>query len=295
MMAQQPSNSCLANITQTEMGAVNKICGNKTPALIPLGFLPTKGSEITSTFVSKNWGAICDLWPSLQDDGMGNLDYREKHALTLLQTFHQDTTSSIHKYYREHIRSLAIRHEVIDKRTGTILKNEVAIIEAVLTTQGDATLEYVNLAVEVVKKPIQEKRVWLDRVESAMAVKYNFKTTREGRKTKSFIDSIAQDMLNNKTNQVFRRIMWKNTNAVWYERMNKNLKPYLQEKTGFKETNIPMCGGYLVHHVKLDHDASSFHDVKVAINQAQANGVPKEQILVFLEKLYSGKQVDTKV
>ena len=91
--------------------------------------------------------------------------------------------------------------------------------------------------------------------------------------------------------------MWKNTNAVWYERMNNNLKPHLPEKTGFKETNpnIPMCGGYLVYHVKLDHDESLFHAMKMAISIARANGILKEQILVFIESLYSGEQHDTKV
>ena len=295
MMAQRQSNSGLVTTTRTEMGVVNETCGNKTPALIPLRFLPTLESKITNTFVSEYWTTICDLWPSLRDEGTGAINYRREHALTLLKTLHQDTTSSIHKYYREHIMSLGVRHNVVDRMTGATLKNETAIIEAVLTTQGGATPEYVNLALEVVKMPIQEKRVWLNKVESAMALKYNFKTAREGRKTKSFIDSIAQAVLNNKTNQTFRRIMLKNTNAVWYERMNKNLQPHLSAKPGFKEINMPMCGGYLSYHVKLDHDESCFHAMKMAISIARANGVLKEEILVFIESLYSGEQHDTKV
>ena len=266
---------------------------NSILTLIPLRFLPIKKEKINQTFVDENWNFISEIWPCLKDDSTGEFNSRQTHSMLLLRNLHDDTTETINRCYRDHLKKLAIKHKLTDI-TGTYLKDDSKIIEAALKRDGKTLYEYVKLAIEVVKKPIMNKRTWLQEVENYLQLKYKFRTEKEGRKSKSFVDDIAHAMLNGRTNQKFRRTMMKEIGSIWFERKTNKNKPLLHDKLGYNVNVVEMHGGHLASYKKAE-GANLLQDMNAKIVESKANGMTKENMLGLIEDLYAGEQDDSKV
>ena len=269
---------------------------NPAPRLISLDFLPTKKDKISDTFVSDNWDAIVLFWSEYGQESSGAINYRKGLAKRRLETFHDSTVSEISKAYHGHMKDLAVTHKLESDRSSETLTRVQAIIDHVLQINtDDSTEDYVKRAINIIKEPIKNK-VWLEKAVNSLKKTFNFRTSKEGRKSRTFIDNIASNMLNDATNQAFRRGMLRNKGYIWFERKPAGGAPLLKVKTGFVERKLDMHQGYLAWHEEEDKKPEEqYRKVKSIITEAKIKGITRDVVCDIIQEVFGEMDADSRL